>query len=94
MEAITNLLQSRCSRADLDTTKSYMKVQKVNGKVTEEEVGQFVKSYRMGSGDGMTLHWEFNKNGVIIQVDDEMWGSVDGSGLIGFRPITEIKNKS
>jgi hypothetical protein len=40
----------------------------------------------MGSGDGMTVHWEFNKNGTIIRVDDEMWGSLYGTELIGFRP--------
>lgn len=87
MEIITSLLQSRCSRGNLDPTRSYIKVLKVDGKITEEEVGQFVKAYRMGSGDGMTLHWEFNKNGVTIRIDDEMWGSVNGSELIGFRVI-------
>ena len=87
MEAISKVLQSRCSRADLDTTKTYMKVVKVDGKVTEEEVGLFVRSYRMGSGDGMTLHWEFLKSGVTIRIDDEMWGSVSGSELVGFRPV-------
>ena len=87
MEAISRVLESRCSRADLDTTKAYMKVVKVDGKVTEEEVGLFVRSYRMGSGDGMTLHWEFSKNGVTIRIDDEMWGSVNGSKLVGFRPV-------
>ena len=87
MEAITSLLQSRCSRGDLDTSKSYIKVQKVGGKTVEEEVGQFVKAYRMGSGDGMTIHWEFSKDGVTICVEDEMWGSINGSELIGFRPV-------
>jgi hypothetical protein len=32
----------------------------------------------------MTLHWEFMKDGKVIRVDDEMWGSVDGSGLVSF----------
>lgn len=93
MEAITAVLQTRYSRADLDTSKSYIKVQKVDGKTIEEEVGQFVRSYRMGSGDGMTLHWEFLKNGITIRIDDEMWGSVNGSELLGFRPVAE-NNKS
>ena len=85
MEAITALLQSRCSRSNLDTTKEYIMVKKVNGKVEELDVGMFVKSYYMGSGDGMTLHWEFLKNGVTIRIDDEMWGSLSGSELTGFK---------
>ncbi len=84
MEEIMKRLTERASRGDLDTGKIYMKVQNVGGKRVEEEVGQFIKSYRMGSGDGMTLHWEFMKDGKVIRVDDEMWGSVDGSGLVSF----------
>jgi len=84
MEEIMKMLTERVSRGDLDTGKTYMKVQNVGGKRVEEEVGQFIKSYRMGSGDGMTLHWEFMKGGKVIRVDDEMWGSVDGSRLVGF----------
>ena len=84
MEAVTAVLASRFSRANLDTTKKYIKVQNVGGKRVEEEVGQFVRSYRMGSGDGMTLHWEFLKNGQVIRIDDEMWGSVGGQELLGF----------
>jgi hypothetical protein len=38
----------------------------------------------MGSGDGMTLHWEFIKDGNTIRVDDEMWGSLAGTELVGF----------
>ena len=85
MEAITNLLESRCSRANLDTTRDYIKVYKVNGKDTEKYVGRFIKAYRMGSGDGMTIHWEFSKDGRIIRVDDDMWGSIEGSELVGFK---------
>ena len=85
MDYITSLLQSRCSRANLDTTKEYIMVKKIDGKLVEEEVGLFVKSYRMGSGDGMTLHWEFLKNGITIRIDDEMWGSLSGAELTGFR---------
>jgi hypothetical protein len=84
MEAVTAVLASRISRANLDTTKKYIKVQNVGGKRVEEEVGQFVRSYRMGSGDGMTLHWEFIKDSQVIRIDDEMWGSVGGQELLGF----------
>ena len=77
-------MTKRASRANLDRTKIYIKVQMVGGKRLEEEVGQFIQSYRMGSGDGMTLHWEFLKGNQIIRVDDEMWGSVGGPELIGF----------
>lgn len=88
MDLFTSLLytiHSRCSRGDLDTTKEYIMVKKVNGKVVEEEVGRFVKCYQMGSGDGMTLHWEFLLNGITIHIQDDMWGTIDGSELTGFR---------
>jgi hypothetical protein len=81
-----SIIKTRCLRGNLDISKSYIKVQKKGGVVIEEEVGQFVKSYRMGSGDGMTLHWEFVLRGKTIRVDDEMWGSVGGEELVGFRP--------
>jgi len=84
VECMEAILQKRASRADLDTKKSYIKVQRVNGVEVREEVGQFVRAYRMGSGDGMTLHWEFIKNGNTICVDDEMWGSLAGTELVGF----------
>jgi hypothetical protein len=84
METVNALMMKRASRANLDTTKKYIKVQNVGGKRVEEEVGQFIRSYRMGSGDGMTLHWEFIKDGQIIRIDDEMWGSVGGQELLGF----------
>jgi hypothetical protein len=85
MEFITSLLESRCSRANLDTTKEYMMVKKVNGKNVETDVGLFVRAYRMGSGDGMTIHWEFLKDSVTIVIDDAMWGSIEGSELVGFK---------
>jgi len=87
MSSIDDILSSRISRANLDTTKYYVKVQTLGGATVEEEVGRFVKSYTMGSGDGMTLHWEFELNGKIRRIDDEMWGSVSGAELVGFRPI-------
>lgn len=85
MDYFSRIIASRCSRANLDTTKEYIMVKKVNGKLVEEEVGLFVKSYNMGSGDGMTLHWEFLKNGATIRIGDEMWGSLSGVELTGFR---------
>ena len=85
MEFITSLLKSRCSRANLDTNREYIMVKKVDGKVVETDVGRFVKAYRMGSGDGMTLHWEFLKDGATIHIDDDMWGSMSGAELTGFR---------
>jgi len=85
MEAIKELLTSRISRLNLDETKSYIKVVKMGEMTIEEPVGRFVRSYRMGSGDGMTAHWEFIKDGVTIVIDDEAWGSTSGNGLLGFR---------
>ena len=78
-------INKRIDRANLDTTKCYMKVQKTKGGMdVEEYVGKFLKSYTMGSGNGRTLHWEFNNNGKVIRVDDEMWGSINGKELAGF----------
>jgi hypothetical protein len=81
------LLTKRISRMDLDTTKNYEKIQKVNGVQTATPVGRFVKAYRMGSGDGMTAHWEFQLDGNTVTVDDEMWGSINGQELVGFREV-------
>ena len=88
MEAITSLLSSRILRLNLDTSKSYLKVTKKGEITIEEPVGLFVRAYRMGSGDGMTAHWEFLKDGAKIVIDDEMWGSVDGASLVGFKEET------
>jgi hypothetical protein len=87
MSSIADTIAPRISRANLDTTKYYVKVQKLGGTTVEEEVGRFIKCYRMGSGDGMTLHWEFELNGKIRRIDDQMWGSLSGAELVGFRPI-------
>lgn len=77
-------MQGRLDRANLDPTKSYMRLQKINGVVIQKPVGRFVRSYRMGSGDGMTLHWEFNLDGVITVEEDAMWGTLSGSELTWF----------
>jgi hypothetical protein len=81
------IIRERISRLNLDTTKNYEKVQKVNGQDLVTLVGRFVKAYRMGSGDGMTAHWEFELDGKKVTVDDDMWGSVGGKELIGFREV-------
>jgi len=88
MEDIERILDTRICRMNLDTNVCYEKIRTVKGEQITECVGIFIRVYRMGSGDGMTVHWEFNKDGTIIRVDDEMWGSVAGSELIGFRPCT------
>ena len=78
------MMESRISRVNLDVTKSYTKVKLVNNTLVKEYVGRFVRTYRMGSGDGMTVHMEFNNNGQIKRVDEEMWGSVGGYELSYF----------
>jgi hypothetical protein len=87
LPAIEKLLETRWARGDLDTKKSYIKVQKKGDELIEVPVGRFVRSYRMGSGDGMTIHWEFEKDGIVSRIHDEMWGSVDGSELLGFKEL-------
>ena len=87
MSSISQVIESRICRANLDTTKYYIKLTKMGWATVEEEVGRFLKSYTMGSGDGMTLHWEFELNGKIRRIDDEMWSSISGTELVGFRPI-------
>lgn len=85
MNHITRMVESRVARAHLDTTKSYIRVQTINGVTTEKPVGRFVRSYRMGSGDGMTIHWEFNLDGIITTEDDQLWGSTSGLELAWFK---------
>lgn len=82
-----DIMRQRISRLDLDTTKNYEKVQLIKGIEIATLVGRFVKSYRMGSGDGMTAHWEFELEGKTIVVNDEMWGSLGGQELVGFREV-------
>jgi hypothetical protein len=83
-----DIMRQRISRLDLDTTKNYEKIQLIKGIEIATLVGRFVKSYRMGSGDGMTAHWEFELEGQTIVVNDEMWGSLGGQELVGFREVT------
>ena len=85
MQAIEQIMNQRISRGQLEVGKAYIKIKEVTGTVTEEDVGTFIRSYRMGSGDGMTLHWEFNKDDKITTIDDAMWGSVSGKELTYYR---------
>jgi hypothetical protein len=87
LPAIEKMMETRLARGDLDTTKQYMKVQKKGNELIQVPVGRFVRSYRMGSGDGMTIHWEFEKDGIVSRIDDEMWGTVDGAKLLGFKEL-------
>ena len=87
MEAISQVINKRVTRALLDDKKSYIMIKIVGGKEVRTEVGRFVRSYRMGSGDGMTLHWEFNKEGKVTTVNDEMWGSYSGQELAQFEEV-------
>ena len=88
MSDISKLIEKRISRLDLDTKKVYEKVQSVNGATMATLVGKFIKSYYMGSGDGITAHWEFELDGKRIIVDDEMWGAATGVGLVSFREVS------
>lgn len=81
------LLQARLNRLNLDDTKFYEKIVKTEKGTQFIYLGRFVRSYRMGSGDGMTAHWDFDNNGVTTTVDDELWGTVNGAELIGFRAV-------
>ena len=93
--ALNNTLNARVSRIDLNPKKCYAKVQTTSGGMNEESyVGRFVRAYRMGSGNGMTAHWEFNNNGKIITVDDQMWGSINGKELAGFMEVPCVKGGS
>lgn len=99
LESIEGILRQRVSRVSLDTTKSYIKVQRTQGGVVEEPVGRFIRTYCMGSGDGMTVHWEFIKDDKTILINDEMWGTIDGYNLVGFKedpsandPSTQAKD--
>ena len=74
-------MEKRIDRTQLDTSKSYYQKRIINGKMTQTYLGKFVKTYRMGSGDVMTVHTEFDNFGTRVVVDEEMWGSLNGSEL-------------
>lgn len=87
-------MKQRYERLNLDTKLCYNVTRKSPTGLTEIYVGKFIRSYRMGSGDGMTSHWEFDNNGTIVRIDDETWGSVSGDELLGFsvtnEPVYEV----
>jgi hypothetical protein len=89
MEFIDRLIRARVPRLNLDPTKSYYRVQRDK---EPKYVGRFVRAYRMGSGDGMTAHWEFDNNGTITTEDDDMWGSLSGAELVYF-VVADAYNK-
>jgi len=86
------VLKKCISKMNLHMNTTYEKITNTkNLGETAILVGRFIRSYNMGSGDGTTAHWEFELNGKIITVNDEMWGSVSGEGLVGFREVEEEK---
>jgi hypothetical protein len=78
------MIERRISRVNLDVGKSYTRVWNEGHEEVRIFMGVFVRVYTMGSGDGMTVHLEFNDNGKLNRVDEQMWGSVDGSELSYF----------
>lgn len=84
MELVNEIIEKKITRVNLDVNKNYTKVNIVNNTVVRKYVGKFVKTYRMGSDDGMTVHMEFNDNGTVTRVDEDMWGSVNGYELSYF----------
>lgn len=84
---MNSFMEKRISRTQLDTTKSYYHKRMIDGKLTQTYVGKFVQTYMMGSGDGMSVHMEFNNFGLIVTVDEDMWGSLLGKELSYFTEI-------
>ena len=79
-----DMLSARLRRVDLDVTKCYMEVKCVNGVYITKYIGRFVRVFHMGSGDGMTVHMEFDDNGQRTIINEEMWGSLYGDELTYF----------
>lgn len=84
-QKVNDIMMSRLSRGMLQTGFQYIMTKEVKGVTTEEDVGTFMRSYRMGSGDGMTVYWEFNNGGKVTTIGDQMWGSLSGKELTYFR---------
>ena len=78
------MLSKQIERTNLDVTKCYTQVKYVGGVETRTYVGKFVCVYCRGSGDGTTVHIEFDDQGKRINVDEEMWGRVGGYELSYF----------
>ena len=90
LDKMIPILEKHCNRANLKEGVSYTKCQRVNGKMKYTDVGRFVRSYCMGSGDGMTLHWEFNIDGKVYTESDDMWGSIDGEELMYYKETPDV----
>lgn len=84
-QKVNDIMMSRLSRGMLQTGFQYIMTKEVKGVTTEEDVGTFMRSYTMGSGDGMTVYWEFNNGGKVTTIGDQMWGSLSGKELTYFR---------
>ncbi len=82
-------IERRVARVNLDVRKNY---KQVKGGV-ETYVGRFVRVYHMGSGDGTTVHIEFNNDGRIVKIDEEMWGTVSGDELSYFVECDSNQNQ-
>ena len=85
MSDIAELMQSRISRTQLKEGKEYYKIHKG----VKEFIGKYIRTYCMGSGDGTTVHTEFELDGKKICVNDEMWGSLNGEELIYFAEVSD-----
>lgn len=52
-----------------------------------EFVGEFQRSYTMGSGDGTTIYYEFIWNGIMYTIHDDMFGTISGDELMQFYEV-------
>jgi len=79
-----DLLKYRYQRTHLKPDTYYW----LMSKTTQHIAGKFVRSYCLGSGEGMTVHLEFIQKGVLYTIDDQMWGSVAGYELKYYQEMT------
>ena len=84
---ISDMMESRISRTQLIVGNEYYKNQMVKGTLIKEYVGKYIRTYWMGSGDGTTVHLEFEKDGAKLTVNDEMWGNISGEELAYFTVV-------
>ena len=83
---INNIIKGRISRTEMKPDHHYMKIQGKN----VDYAGKFIGCYRMGSGDGMTIHFTFELNNTKYTLDDQMWGSISGEELMYFTENTYL----
>ena len=75
MGAMNLIFKSRYERVALDATKHYEKLHRdADGTFVRTYVGRFVRTYQ--SDDGSSVHWEFEKDGRIINEEDPIWGEL------------------